>query len=67
MSAAVAYLLDWAHSRIAQRRTVFGSLHKLMTFLAYADPGSRHRPCDRESAGRPPVTSDPRPSTTTCR
>ncbi len=33
------YLLDWGRSRIAQRRTVFASLRKLLTFLAYADPG----------------------------
>ncbi len=33
------YLLGWAHSRIAQRRSAFGAFRKLLTFLAYADPG----------------------------
>lgn len=33
------YLLGWGRSRIAQRRTVFASLRKLLTFLAFADPG----------------------------
>ena len=68
MSAAARerYLLDWAHSRIAQRRTVFGSLRKLMTFLAYADPGEDGIPNPRHATigyrpERPPVTSDPSP------
>lgn len=38
-AARERYLLGWAHSRIPQRRTVAGSLRKLVTFLAYADPG----------------------------
>ena len=33
------YLLGWAHSRIPQRRSAFQALKKLLTFLAYADPG----------------------------
>jgi choline dehydrogenase-like flavoprotein len=33
------YLLTWAHSPIAQRRSAFHGLRKLLTFLAYADPG----------------------------
>ena len=37
--AREAYLLGWGTSRLAQRRTAFASLRKLLTFLAYADPG----------------------------
>lgn len=40
------YLLGWAHSRFATRRTAFAALRGLLTFLAYADPGptgSNHR------------------------
>lgn len=33
------YLLGWAGSRIPQRRSAFGAFRKLLTFLAYADPG----------------------------
>lgn len=33
------YLLGWAGSRLALRRSAFGAFRKLMTFLAYADPG----------------------------
>jgi choline dehydrogenase-like flavoprotein len=33
------YLLRWAGSRLGLRRSAFGALRKLMTFLAYADPG----------------------------
>ncbi|HEU0237647.1 MAG TPA: hypothetical protein VFR14_14515, partial [Candidatus Limnocylindrales bacterium] len=33
------YLLGWADSRLALRRTAFHGLRKLLTFLAYADPG----------------------------
>lgn len=32
-------LLAWGGSRIGLRRTAFASLRRLMTFLAYADPG----------------------------
>ena len=59
------YLLGWAHSRIPQRRSAFQAFRKLLTFLAYADPGDDvpdphlaivgYRPDD------PPVTSDPTP------
>ena len=38
-SARERYLLDWADSRLALRRTAFHGLRKLLTFLAYADPG----------------------------
>ncbi len=61
------YLLGWAHSRLAQRRSAFGAFRKLMTFLAYADPGTAqpnphlvrmgYRPDD------PPVTDRPVPIT----
>ena len=34
------YLLAWSTSPFASRRTAFASLRKLMTFLAYADPGA---------------------------
>ncbi len=57
------YLLGWAHSRLAERRSAFGAFRKLMTFLAYADPGHEgpnpyqvrmgYRPDD------PPVTDRP--------
>ena len=42
------YLLGWATSRLGPRRSAFGSLRKLLTFLAYADPGVG----TRESAAR---------------
>jgi choline dehydrogenase-like flavoprotein len=34
------YLLSWAHSRLALRRSAFQAFRKLFTFLAYADPGA---------------------------
>jgi choline dehydrogenase-like flavoprotein len=34
------YLLGWAHSRFAQRRSAFQALKRLLTFIAYADPGT---------------------------
>lgn len=41
MSAAARerYLLGWSTSRLPQRRSAFGAFRKLLTFLAYADPG----------------------------
>ncbi len=39
------YLLAWANSPIARRRSAFHGLRQLLTFLAYADPG--------ETAGNP--------------
>ena len=33
------YLLRWAGSRLALRRSAFGAFRKMLTFLAYADPG----------------------------
>jgi choline dehydrogenase-like flavoprotein len=32
-------LLAWGSSRLGRRRTAFASLRRLLTFLAYADPG----------------------------
>jgi len=59
------YLLGWATSRVPQRRAAFAAFRKLLTFLAYADPGGQvpdphvatvgYRPDD------PPVTADPTP------
>ncbi len=37
------YLLSWATSRFALRRSAFQGLRKLLTFLAYADPGDDSR------------------------
>ena len=59
-------LLDWATSRIPQRRSAFQAFRKLLTFLAYADPGPPEAPNPRlKTIGyepdRPPVTSDPTP------
>ncbi len=33
------YLLSWSTSRFAQRRSAYQALRKLLSFLAYADPG----------------------------
>lgn len=60
------YLLTWAKSPFASRRTAFGSLRKLLTFLAYADPGAdasgnpRHAVIGYEPEV-PPVTADRTP------
>jgi choline dehydrogenase-like flavoprotein len=42
MSAAARerYLLAWSTSPLASRRTAFSTLRRLMTFVAYADPGA---------------------------
>ncbi len=57
------YLLGWATARLGMRRSAFAAFRKLLTFLAYADPGLEavnprlaqidYRPDD------PPVTGDP--------
>jgi choline dehydrogenase-like flavoprotein len=56
------YLLAWATSGIAQRRTAFQGLRKLLTFLAYADPGTSAPNPRLTSIGYetddPPVTAD---------
>ena len=43
------YLLSWATSRIPLRRSAFQAFRKLLTFLAYADPGVE-RPNNRLTA-----------------
>ncbi len=59
------YLLGWSTSRLGMRRTAFGSLRKLLTFIAYADPGVGHVNARRAAIGYapewPPVTADPTP------
>jgi choline dehydrogenase-like flavoprotein len=56
------YLLGWAHSRIAQRRSAFGAFRKLLTFLAYADPGDDPPNPNLRAVGYrpddPPITRD---------
>lgn len=65
-AARERYLLGWSTSRFASRRTAFATLRKLMTFLAYADPGAdasgnpRHAVIGYEPE-HPPVTADPTP------
>ncbi len=59
------YLLRWAGSRLGLRRSAFGAFRKLMTFLAYADPGvdgrnPRHATIGYETDPRP-VALDPTP------
>ena len=59
-----AYVRSWGMSRIGPRRSVFSSLRKLATFLAYADPGDPDAPNPRLGAigylpDRPPVTANP--------
>lgn len=58
-------LLSWGTSRLGPRRTAFASLRRLMTFLAYADPGvgapnPRHARIGYQPQF-PPVTSTPTP------
>ena len=65
-AARERYLLSWSTSPFASRRTAFGTLRKLMTFLAYADPGAdasgnpRHAVIGYEPE-HPPMTADPTP------
>jgi choline dehydrogenase-like flavoprotein len=59
------YLLGWATSRLPMRRAAFSSLRKLLTFLAYADPGAdgtnpRHAAIGYQPEW-PPTTADPTP------
>jgi hypothetical protein len=60
------YLMTRAHSRIGLRRSAFGSLRKLLTYFAYADPGvdasgnPRHAVIGYEPEW-PPVTEDRTP------
>jgi choline dehydrogenase-like flavoprotein len=64
-AARERYLLGWATSRLPMRRAAFSSLRKLLTFLAYADPGAdgtnpRHATIGYEPEW-PPTTADPTP------
>jgi choline dehydrogenase-like flavoprotein len=58
------YLLRWANSPIPLRRSAFQAFRKLLTFLAYADPGPPGTPNRLHAAigyqpERPPVTPEP--------
>jgi choline dehydrogenase-like flavoprotein len=58
-----AVLLAWATSRLPLRRSAFQAYRKLLTFLAYADPGPPGAPNPLHAAigyrpDRPPVTAD---------
>ena len=57
------YLLGWGHSRIGRRRSAFQAFRKLLTFLAYADPGEDSPNPRWKAIGyrpeRPPVTAHP--------
>jgi choline dehydrogenase-like flavoprotein len=55
-------LLGWAHSRLPLRRSAFQAFRKLLTFLAYADPGPPGSANPLHAAigyspERPPVTA----------
>lgn len=57
-------LLAWATSRLPLRRSAFQAFRKLLTFLAYADPGPPGMPNPLHAAigyrpDRPPVTTRP--------
>jgi choline dehydrogenase-like flavoprotein len=57
-------LLGWAGSRVPLRRSAFQAFRKLLTFLAYADPGSDGTPNPLHAAigyapERPTVTPHP--------
>lgn len=56
-------LLGWATSRLPLRRSAFQAYRKLLTFLAYADPGPPGLPNPLHATigyrpDRPPVTTD---------
>jgi choline dehydrogenase-like flavoprotein len=57
------YLLGWGRSRLALRRSAFHGLRKLLTFLAYADPGEPGTNPRLIAMGyrrdEPPIASDP--------
>ena len=40
IEARERYLLSWGGSRLALRRSAFQALRKLLSFLAYAEPGA---------------------------
>ena len=57
-------LLGWSTSRLPLRRSAYQAFRKLLTFLAYADPGPPGRPNPLHAAigyhpDRPPVTVRP--------
>ena len=64
IEARERYLLSGAASRLALRRSAFQALRKLLSFLAYAEPGADGpNPLLAEigyEADRPPVTRRPR-------
>jgi choline dehydrogenase-like flavoprotein len=58
-----ALLLAWATARLPLRRSAFQACRKLLTFLAYADPGPPGAPNPLHAAmgyrpDRPPVTAE---------
>jgi len=59
------YLLGWSRSRFALRRSAFHGLRKLLTFLAYADPGAPGPNPRLVAIGYhpdgPPIAADPTP------
>jgi choline dehydrogenase-like flavoprotein len=59
------YLLGWGRSRFALRRSAFHGLRKLLTFLAYADPGAQGPNPRLVTIGyhpdEPPIATDPTP------
>ena len=57
-------LLAWSTSAIPQQRAAFGALKRLLSFLAYADPGLPETPnplpgLTGYDPDRPPVTAEP--------
>jgi choline dehydrogenase-like flavoprotein len=58
-------LLAWGTSRIGPRRTAYNGLRRLMTFLAYADPGigsaNPHHARIGYQPQLPPITASPTP------
>lgn len=65
LSGREAYLRSWAMSAIPQRRTAYQGLKRLITFLAYADPGpDGHNPRLAATSYQrrfEPVTDEPTP------
>lgn len=64
-AAREQYLLSWATSRLPDRRGAYQAFKRLLTFLAYADPGETGRNPLLDAIGftEPPerVTADPTP------
>jgi choline dehydrogenase-like flavoprotein len=64
-AARERYLLRWATARLGMRRSAFAAFRKLLTFLAYADPGRDARNPRLTAIGYhpddPPLTDDPCP------